>query len=81
MSLGERLLKYVETVITLTKSLEETKGHIRDVRSAVLQHNERIIRLEERVESILRELELRDQKIAAELSRQIQERLPPPKKR
>lgn len=81
MSLGERLLKYVETVITLTKSLEETKGHIRDVRNAVLHHNERIIRLEERVEAIMRELELRDQKIAAELSRQIQERLPPPKKR
>ena len=26
MSLGERLLKYAETVITLSKALEETKS-------------------------------------------------------
>ena len=32
MSLGERLLKYAETVITLSKALEETKEHIRDIR-------------------------------------------------
>lgn len=81
MSLGERLLKYAETVITLSRALEETKEHIRDIRGGVSDNRERIIRLEEKVEAILRELDLRDQKIAAELSRQIQERLPQPKRR
>ncbi len=52
---------------------------MRDIRGGVSQNKERIIRLEEKVEAILRELDLRDQKIAADLSRQIQERLPPPK--
>jgi hypothetical protein len=37
--------------------------------------------LEEKVDAIMRELDLRDQKIAAELSQQIQERLPQPKRR
>ena len=81
MSLGERLLKYTETVITLSKALEETKEHIRDIRGGVSDNRERIIRLEEKVDAIMRELDLRDQKIAAELSRQIQERLPQPKRR
>ena len=79
MSLSERLLKYAETIITLSQALEETKEHMRDIRGGVSQNKERIIRLEEKVEAILRELDLRDQKIAADLSRQIQERLPPPK--
>ena len=79
MSLSERLLKYAETIITLSQSLEETKEHMRDIREGVSQNKERIIRLEEKVEAILRELDLRDQKIAADLSRQIQQRLPPPK--
>ena len=79
MSLSERLLKYAETIITLSQSLEETKEHMRDIRGGVSQNKERIIRLEEKVEAILRELDLRDQKITADLSRQIQERLPPPK--
>jgi hypothetical protein len=81
MSLGERLLKYAENVITLSKSLEETKEHIRDIRGAVSHNRERIIRLEEKGAAIMRELDLRDQKIAADLSRQIQERLPLPKKK
>ena len=81
MSLGERLLKYAETVITLSRSLEETREHIRDIRGAVLHNRERIIRLEEKVDAIMREMDLRDQKLAAELSRQIQERLPTPKRR
>jgi hypothetical protein len=81
MSLGERLLKYAETVITLGKALEETREHIRDIRGSVSDNRERIIRLEEKVDAITRELDLRDQKIAAELSRQIQERLPQPKRR
>ncbi len=79
MSLSERLLKYAETIITLSQSLEETKAHMWDIRGGVSQNKERIIRLEEKVEAILRELDLRGQKIAADLSRQIQERLPPPK--
>ena len=81
MSLGERLLKYAETVITLSKALEETREHIRDIRGGVSDNRERIIRLEEKVDAIMRELDLRDQKIAAELSQQIQERLPQPKRR
>ena len=81
MSLGERLLKYAEAVITLTKSLEETREHIRDIRSSLSQNRERIIRLEEKVDAIMRELNLRDEKIVAELSRQIQDRLPQPKRR
>ncbi len=79
MSLGERLLKYAETVVTLSRSLEETKEHLRDIRSSVSQNRERIIRLEEKVDGLMRELDIRDQKITAELSQQIQERLPPPK--
>jgi hypothetical protein len=81
MSLGERLLKYAETVITLSKALEETREHLRDIRGGMSDNRERIIRLEEKVDAIMRELDLRDQKIAAELSRQIQERLPQPKRR
>ena len=81
MRLGERLLKYAETVITLSRALEETKEYIRDIRGAVSHNRERIIRLEEKVDAIMREMDLRNQKIAAELSRQIQERLPPPKRR
>ncbi|NOT54541.1 MAG: hypothetical protein HOP18_08050 [Deltaproteobacteria bacterium] len=81
MSLGERLLKYAETVITLTKSLEETREHLRDIRSNLSQNRERIVRLEEKVDAIMRELDLRDGKIVAELSRQIQDRLPQPKRR
>ena len=81
MSLGERLLKYAEAVITLTKSLEETREHIRDIRGSLSQNRERIIRLEEKVDAIMRELDLRDGKIAAELSRQIQERLPQRRRR
>jgi len=81
MSLGERLLKYAETVITLSKALEETREHIRDIRGGVSDNRERIIRLEEKVDALMRELDLRDQKIAAELSRQIQERLPQPRRR
>jgi hypothetical protein len=73
MSLGERLLKYVETTITLSRSLEETKEHIRDIRSSVSHQQEWISQLEEREEATIRELDPRDQKIAAELSRQIQE--------
>ncbi len=79
MSLGERLLKYAEAIITLSHSLEETKDHIRDIRAGVVGNRERIIRLEEKVDAILREMDLRDQKLAAELSRQIQERLPAPR--
>lgn len=81
MSLGEGLLKYAETVITLSKALEETREHIRDIRGGVSDNRERIIRLEEKVDAIMRELDLRDQKIVAELSRQIQERLLQPKRR
>ena len=58
MSLGERLLKYTETAITLSKALEETKEHIRDIRGGVSDNRERIIRLEEKVEAIMRELDL-----------------------
>jgi hypothetical protein len=54
MSLGERLLKYAETVITLSKALEETRGHIRDIRGGVSDNRERIIRLEEKVDAIVR---------------------------
>jgi len=81
MSLGERLLKYAEAIIMLRRSLEETEEHLRAIRTGVAQNRERIIRLEEKVEAILRELDLRDQKIAAELSRQIEARLQPPRKR
>ena len=81
MSLGERLLRYAEAVITLSRALEDTREHIRTIREDVLQNRERIIRLEERVEALLRELDMRDQKLAADLSRQIHDRLPPPKKR
>ena len=81
MSLGDRLLKYAETVITLSRALEETKENIRDIRGGMLQNRERIIRVEEKVEALMRELDLRDQKIAAQLSQQIQERLPPPQKK
>ena len=77
MSLGERLLKYAETVVTLSRSLEETKDHLRDIRSSVSQNRERIIRLEEKVDGLMRELDIRDQKITAELSQQIQDTAAP----
>ncbi len=80
MSLGERLLRYAEAIITLSRSLEDTREHIRTIGADVLQNRERIIRLEERVDAVLRELDMRDQKLAAELSRQIQDRLPALKK-
>ena len=80
MSLGERLLRYAEAIITLSRSLEDTRERIRTIGADVLHNRERIIRLEERVDAIMRELDIRDQKLAAELSRQIQDRLPPPKK-
>jgi len=52
MSLGERLLKYAETVITLSKALEETREYIRDIRGGVSDNRERIIRLEEKYEQL-----------------------------
>ena len=78
MSLSERLLKYAETVITLSKILEATEEKIAEVRTEVAQlqtlfyrMNERIAGLEKDIEYLKRELDLRDQKIIAELSHQI----------
>lgn len=78
MSLSERLLKYAETVITLSKILEATEEKIAEVRAEVSQlqtlfHrvNERVTGLEKDIEYLKRELDLRDQKIIAELSHQI----------
>ena len=36
MSLGERLLRYAEAIITLSRALEDTKDHIRTIRADVL---------------------------------------------
>lgn len=78
MSLSERLLKYAETVISLSKTLEATEEKISAVQAEVTQlrtlflhSNERITGLEKEIEYLKRELELRDQKIVAELSHQI----------
>jgi len=78
VSLSERLLKYAETVITLSKILEATEEKIAEVRTEVAQlqtlfyrMNERIAGLEKDIEYLKRELDLRDQKIIAELSHQI----------
>ena len=78
MSLSERLLKYAETVITLSKILEATEEKISEVRTEVSQlqmvfhrMNERVTGLEKDIEYLKRELDLRDQKIVAELSHQI----------
>jgi predicted nuclease with TOPRIM domain len=78
VSLSERLLKYAETVITLSKILEATEEKIAEVRAEVSQlqtlfHrvNERVTGLEKDIEYLKRELDLRDQKIIAELSHQI----------
>lgn len=46
MRLGDRLLQYAETVITLSRALEETKENIRDIRGGMLQNRERIIRVD-----------------------------------
>jgi len=50
MSLGERLLKYAEAIVTLRRSLEATEEHIRAIRAGAASNRERIIRLEAIVE-------------------------------
>jgi predicted nucleic acid-binding Zn-ribbon protein len=63
VSLSERLLKYAETVITLSKVLEATEEKIAEVRAEVSQlrtlfqrANERIAGLEKDIEYLKREL-------------------------
>ncbi len=85
MALLERFLDYLRAIITIQQDVSSLKGNVQRLADHLVNAKERIIALEKEVEYLRRELELRDEKLVEQLSRQLEthfaEMRPRPKRR
>lgn len=75
MSVLDRLIDYLRTLVTIQQDVAELKGNVQRMADHLLNAKERIVALEKEVEYLRRELELRDEKLVEQLSRQFEARL------
>ncbi|MGH9425285.1 MAG: hypothetical protein ACRD2L_03145 [Terriglobia bacterium] len=75
MSVLDRLLDYLRAIVTIQQDVSELKGNVQRMADHLLNAKERIAVLEKEVEYLRRELELRDEKLVEQLSRQFEARL------
>ena len=85
MAVLERFLDYLRAVITIQQDVSSLKGNVQRLADHLVNAKERIVALEKEVEYLRRELELRDEKLVEQLSRQLEAHLsatrPRPKRR
>jgi len=71
----ERFLDYLRAVITIQQDVSSLKGNVQRLADHLVNAKERIVALEKEIEYLRRELELRDEKLVEQLSRQIEAHL------
>ena len=85
MAVLERFLDYLHAVITIQQDVSSLKGNVQRLADHLVNAKERIVALEKEIEYLRRELELRDEKLIEQLSRQLEAHLsevrPRPKRR
>jgi chromosome segregation ATPase len=77
----DRFLDYLRAVITIQQDVSSLKGNVQRLADHIVNAKERIIVLEKEVEYLRCELELRDEKLVEQLSRQIDVHLGGPRPR
>jgi predicted nucleic acid-binding Zn-ribbon protein len=92
VSLLDRFIDYLRAILTIQQDVSSLKGNVQRMGDQLVNAKERIVALEKEIEYLRRELELRDEKLIEQLSRQFenrlaemkgrqkQRRLPPPEK-
>ncbi len=92
MSVLDRFIDYLRAILTIQQDVSSLKGNVQRMGDQLVNAKERIVALEKEIEYLRRELELRDEKLVEQLSRQFenrltevkgrpkQRRLPPPEK-
>ena len=92
MSVLDRFLDYLRAILTIQQDVSSLKGNVQRMADQLMNAKERIVALEKEIEYLRRELELRDEKLVEQLSRQFeacltelggrqkQRRIPPPEK-
>jgi peptidoglycan hydrolase CwlO-like protein len=92
MSVLDRFLDYLRAILTIQQDVSSLKGNVQRMADQLVNAKERIVALEKEIEYLRRELELRDEKLVEQLSRQFearlaelgsrqkQRRIPPPEK-
>jgi hypothetical protein len=92
MSVLDRFIDYLRAILTIQQDVSSLKGNVQRMADQLVNAKERIVALEKEIEYLRRELELRDEKLVEQLSRQFesrltevkgrpkQRRLPPPEK-
>jgi FtsZ-binding cell division protein ZapB len=71
----ERFMDYLRAIVVIQQDVSELKGNVQRMADQLMSAKERIVALEKEVEYLKRELELRDEKLVEQLSRQFEARL------
>jgi len=71
----ERFIDYLRAILTIQQDVSELRGNVQRMADHLVNAKERIAALEKEVEYLKRELELRDEKLVEQLSRQFEARL------
>jgi len=71
----ERFIDYLRAILTIQQDVSVLKGNVQRMADQLVNAKERIVALEKEVEYLRRELELRDEKLVEQLSRQFEARL------
>lgn len=75
MSVLDRFIDYLRAILTIQQDVSSLKGNVQRMADQLVNAKERIVSLEKEVEYLRRELELRDEKLVEQLSRQFEHRL------
>ena len=75
MPVLERFIDYLRAILTIQQDVSGLKGNVQRMADQLVNAKERIVALEKEVEYLRRELELRDEKLVEQLSRQFEARL------
>jgi predicted nucleic acid-binding Zn-ribbon protein len=71
----ERFIDYLRAILTIQQDVSGLRGNVQRMADQLVNAKERIVALEKEVEYLRRELELRDEKLVEQLSRQFEARL------
>jgi peptidoglycan hydrolase CwlO-like protein len=75
MSVLDRFIDYLRAILTIQQDVSSLKGNVQRMADQLVNAKERIVSLEKEIEYLRRELELRDEKLVEQLSRQFEHRL------
>jgi hypothetical protein len=75
MSVLDRFIDYLRAILTIQQDVSSLKGNVQRMADQLVNAKERIVVLEKEIEYLRRELELRDEKLIEQLSRQFENRL------